>query len=227
MKFNDNTLAVLKNFAGINPGIVLKPGNVLHTVNQSSSILSYAKNLDNFPVEFGIYDISTFLNNISNLGGNKAELTFDDKKVKIRSEDGFELDYYGSNPHLIKKLKDEPVKYSEFDSNLTVELKWSILDKVLKLAALNGFDTISIIGNEKGVHLKVFKDLTGNATSNSAEYKIVDGPVENFTVNLSIDSLILLPLDYTLKINPDIFVKFVSADGNVYYVIAVKKDPAK
>jgi hypothetical protein len=42
MKINNKTLNILKNFATINPSIIVKPGNTLKTISSSKTILARA-----------------------------------------------------------------------------------------------------------------------------------------------------------------------------------------
>ena len=42
MKLSDNTLALLKNFAGINNSILVKQGNQLRTISVAKNILAEA-----------------------------------------------------------------------------------------------------------------------------------------------------------------------------------------
>ena len=57
MKLSENTLNVLKNFASINQGILVKPGKSLRTISSNKAILAEASVDEDFPTEFGIYDL--------------------------------------------------------------------------------------------------------------------------------------------------------------------------
>lgn len=65
MKLSSETLAILKNFATINPGIVFKEGNTLSTMSQQKNILADAIVNETFNYTFGIYDLNNFLSVIS------------------------------------------------------------------------------------------------------------------------------------------------------------------
>ena len=49
MKLSDNTLTVLKNFAGINNSILVKEGNRLRTISVAKNILAEADIKEDFP----------------------------------------------------------------------------------------------------------------------------------------------------------------------------------
>ena len=64
MKLSDNTLTILKNFAGINNSILVKSGNQLRTISVAKNILAEASIEENFPRQFAIYDLNQFLNGL-------------------------------------------------------------------------------------------------------------------------------------------------------------------
>ena len=61
MKLSDKTLTILKNFAGINTGIFFQTGKVIKTVAPTKSILATANIDEEFPTDFGIYDMTRLL----------------------------------------------------------------------------------------------------------------------------------------------------------------------
>ena len=65
MNLCDNTLGILKNFAGINNSILVKEGNQLRTISVAKNILAEAEIDEDFPRQFGIYDLNQFLNGLS------------------------------------------------------------------------------------------------------------------------------------------------------------------
>ena len=77
MKLSNDTLNVLKNFASINPNLVFKPGQKLKTISEAKTILASADIVEDFPVEFGVYDLNEFLS-VYNLIED-PELEFEDK----------------------------------------------------------------------------------------------------------------------------------------------------
>ena len=68
MKLSDNTLTILKNFAGINNSILVKEGNKLRTISVAKNILAEADITEEFPRDFAIYDLNQFLNGLLSSG---------------------------------------------------------------------------------------------------------------------------------------------------------------
>ena len=62
MNLSTETANILKNFATINPNIVMQPGSEIKTISEAKNILAKASIREQIPVEFGIYDLNEFLN---------------------------------------------------------------------------------------------------------------------------------------------------------------------
>ena len=65
MELNDTTINILKNYATINPNIVINEGNQLKTISTARNVLSTSEVNVEFPQTFGIYDLNEFLNVLS------------------------------------------------------------------------------------------------------------------------------------------------------------------
>ena len=67
MKLSKNTFKILENFKDINQSILFKQGNRLRTISVMKNILAEVTIEEDLPKDFGIYDLSQFLNGIGNL----------------------------------------------------------------------------------------------------------------------------------------------------------------
>ena len=65
MKLSDSTLTLLKNFSNINQSILFKQGKSLRTISVMKNILAEATINEELPKDFGIYDLTQFLNGLS------------------------------------------------------------------------------------------------------------------------------------------------------------------
>ena len=61
MKLSNETMNILKNFSTINSGLFFKSGKKISTVSPSKTILAEAVLTEEFPKDFGIYDLNNFL----------------------------------------------------------------------------------------------------------------------------------------------------------------------
>ena len=64
MKLSEQTIKILKNFAGINQSILIRPGSVLSTISNAGDMLAEANIEEEFPYEIPLYDIVEFLNTL-------------------------------------------------------------------------------------------------------------------------------------------------------------------
>ena len=87
MQLNENTLTILKNFAGINPNIVIESGNVLKTITEAKNVLAQAKLDQEFPSSMGIYDLNEFLAVLGLVDSPTLDFTDDYVIVNDASED--------------------------------------------------------------------------------------------------------------------------------------------
>ena len=62
MQISKQTFEILKNFSEINSSILIKPGQKLETISEMKNILAKADVPEDFQTEFGIYDLTEFLN---------------------------------------------------------------------------------------------------------------------------------------------------------------------
>jgi hypothetical protein len=102
IKISKATLSILKNFAGMNSNILIKPGNVIKTITPSRSGMAEAVIEETFDVEFGIWDLNKFLGVVSLFSNPVFE--FGEKSVKIyggQSGSGSVVNYFYSEPRLL------------------------------------------------------------------------------------------------------------------------------
>ena len=62
MKLSETTTKVLKNFASINPSILLKEGETIRTISPQKNVLAQAVTDEPITDEMCLYDINQFLN---------------------------------------------------------------------------------------------------------------------------------------------------------------------
>jgi len=214
MKLSEYTLSVLKNFANINSGVVLRPGNVQKTMSDEQSILVEAELEEAFPQDFGVYDLNQFLGNISTLGD--PELEFHDKWVNLKDSD-LTVKYFGCDASLIKS---PPAKGLTLDNpDVTFDLTNATLSKLLKLASMNVLPHLSIVGENGELLIKTHEK--GNDTSNSVESVNIGKTDKTFVASFKTENIKLLPDDYTVDIKLGAFAKFTSKTKKITYFIAL------
>ena len=215
MKLSDNTLAVLKNFASINSGVVLSAGKTQKTISPEKSILVEATLEDDIPSEFGIYDLNQFLGNLTTL--RNPELTFNKDTVTL--DDGeLSFDYRACSANLIITPPDKELVLKSVDVKFS--LPNDTLQKLIKVATMNSLPNLSVVGKNGSLLLKIHE--RANDTSNSGTIKIGEYAGQDFTASFKTDNLKLLPNDYNVEIQKGAFAKFENASNTLKYFIALE-----
>jgi hypothetical protein len=218
MNITNDTLKVLKNFATINPNIVIKPGGQLKTISEAKNIMAIADGTDDFPTEFGIYDLNEFLS-VSNLVQD-PNFDFQDKNVKITSG-GNTVTYFFSEPEILTSPSKEITMPDTEVVNLWVPLE--VLSQVRKAAAVLGHTEMSIKGNGGKVTLSVVD--SSDATANSFDIELNDNNdcTEEFNFIVNINNLKLIEGDYFVNISSKLISQWTCSSMAVKYFIALEK----
>jgi len=215
MKLSENTLAVLKNFASINSGVVLSAGTAQRTISPEKSILVEATIDDDIPTQFGIYDLNQFLGNLTTL--RNPELTFSKEGVVL--DDGeLSFEYRACSANLIITPPEKELVLKSVD--VTFFLPNDTLQKLIKVATMNGLPNLSVVGKNGQLLLKIHE--RANDTSNSGTIQIGDYAGQDFTASFKTDNLKLLPNDYNVEIQKGAFAKFENAAKTLKYFIALE-----
>ena len=217
MKLSDKTLTLLKNFSSINQSILFKEGNSLRTISVMKNILAEAVIDEEFPKDFGIYDLNQFLNGINLY--QSPELDFvNDGHVTIR-EGKSRSKYFFADPNVIVTPPDKSITLPSEDVCFLLDTKQ--LDKLLKAASIYQLPDLSVVG-EAGVVKLVVRDKK-NDTSN--DFSVVVGETDEvFTFNFKVENIKIIPGSYEVVISSKLLSRFVNKNFDVTYYIALEPD---
>lgn len=219
MELSENTIQVLRNFAGVNPNIVISSGNVLQTISEAKNILSRAEIAEQFPQMFGIYDLNEFLAVLGVV--DKPQLTFSEKYVTVGDTAGrVKVKYYFSDPEMLTTPAKE-IRMPDPDVSFTLDEP--TFDRIKKAASALGHKELCVSGTKESVTLTV--KSTDNATANTFSID-VDGKsnVDNYNFVFNISNLKVLPGTYTVNISSKLISEFVNNNNNLKYWIALEKN---
>jgi hypothetical protein len=111
MQISTETMNVLKNFTQINPSILIQKGNVLRTIDFEKTITSSASIVEEFPKDFAIYDLPTFLSVIQMFDG--ASIDFGDEDTNLCTINyptvGQKIRYLYASPEAVEQVKKDIV----------------------------------------------------------------------------------------------------------------------
>ena len=217
MNLCDNTLGILKNFAGINNSILVKEGNQLRTISVAKNILAEAEIDEDFPRQFGIYDLNQFLNGLSL--HQDPDLDFTEESYLTIREGKRRVKYFFADPQVIVAPPEKEISLPSED--VCFELDSTALDKLLKAAAVYQLPDLSAVG-EAGVVKLVVRDKK-NDTSN--EFAVVVGETDkNFIFNFKVENIKIIPGAYDVVVSSKLLSKFTNTNFNLKYYIALEPD---
>ena len=217
MKLSDNTLNILKNFAGINNSILVKKGTQLRTISVAKNILAEAQIGEEFPRDFAIYDLNQFLNG---LGLHQdPDMDFSpDSYLSIR-EGKRRVKYFYADPNVIISPPDKEITLPSEDVHF--QLESTSLDKLLKAAAVYQLPDLSAVGGD-GVVKLVVRDKK-NDTSN--EFAVVVGETDKvFSFNFKVENIKIIPGAYDVVVSSKLLSRFTNSQHDLKYFIALEPD---
>ena len=217
MKLSDSTLSLLKNFSSINQSILFKEGSKLRTISVMKNILAEATISEEFARDFGIYDLNQFLNGLSL--HQKPELDFANDGYVVIKEGRSRSKYFFADPSVIVTPPDKEISLPSED--VSFELTTTVLEKLLKAAAVYQLPDISAVG-EAGVVKLVVRDKK-NDTSNAHE-EVVGETDETFNFNFKVENIKILPGTYDVVVSQKLLSRFTSKNHDLTYYIALEPD---
>ena len=217
MKLSDQTLNILKNFAGINNSILVKQGTQLRTISVAKNILAEAAIEEDFPRDFAVYDLNQFLNGLSL--HQDPDLDFSPPSYISIKEGKRRVKYFYADPNVIVSPPDKEITLPSDDVHF--QLESSSLEKLLKAAAVYQLPDLSAVG-EAGVVKLVVRDKK-NDTSN--EFAVVVGETDKeFSFNFKVENIKIIPGAYDVVVSQKLLSKFTNTNCDLKYYIALEPD---
>jgi len=214
------TLAILKNYNGINTSMVINKGSQQNVVSTTKTVMSTVEIEEDFPVKFGIFDMGQFLNILTSF--DEPTLEFHDKYVKITKENQV-IKYRYSEPSLITTLSEEAIdklnKHIKPDCSFT--LSKEVLKKLQDIVSILRAEYVMFEGNGESIFIKTFNPKDESDTSFSVENGETDS---KFRMIFKFEHLKVLPGDYAVTISRNKLLKFTHSQVALNYIIPCEKD---
>jgi hypothetical protein len=192
MKLSAETLALLKNFATINPSILIKPGNTLDTVSQPiSGMLARATVAETFPVEAPIYNLPELLGVLTLMTDGQVE--FRDTSL-IVSKGTQRIEYFYASPGLIT---GPPNKTISFDTKFKFNLSQLDVTTLLRAASVLQSPRLSIISAKGKASIRVSDPARPSSNSFNQELGKCD---VTFSYHLPVANFRALSADYEISV---------------------------
>ena len=217
MKLSDRTVNLLRNFSTINQSILFKQGTRLRTISVMKNILAEANIDEDFPQDFGVYDLGQFLNSLSLF--QEPELNFTGESFVTVKEGKQRSKYFFADPSVIVSPPDKQLSLPSVDVEFS--LTSSQLDRLLKAAAVYHLTDLSVVGNGKEIKLKVHDRK--NDTSN--DFSIIVGVTDKeFELHFKVENIKIVPGTYEVKISRKLLAEFKASEYDLTYYIGLEPD---
>lgn len=213
MKISTNTVNVLKNFAKINPSILIQEGNTLKTMSPSKTIMAKATVDTEFPKRFAIYNLDRFISTASLF--SDPNFDFGDKTVTIKEGDK-KTDYVYADESTITKAPDREINLPSVD--VTVTLTNEHLKEVEKAGGVLGLPEILVVGDGSTVYLQAADSK--NPSGDVYSVKIGE-TTKTFKAIFKSENIKIIPGDYEVTISSRGISNFKGKEAE--YWIAVEQ----
>jgi hypothetical protein len=227
MKLSKETIAIMKNFAGINANLMLKSGNKLVTISPQKTVMASAQISENLQINgsgtFGIYELNDFLSAYSLM--DNAELSFTDTYC-LMANGSKKIKFYSAQPEMLLTPSKDSLPVS---SDVSFELKASDLDIISKSASALKVNDVSIISKDGKVSVEVADKKAkqvGQLPSSINAFNIDIGTSDKeFKVNMKVENLQKIALtDYIVTVDSKKLSKFSATKGSLVYYLAIESD---
>ena len=222
MKFSKEVIDVLKTFSVINNSIYISEPDYIKTISPASNIVGIFKLTDfEFPKQFGIYDIQSFLSVLSVFDLENTDFDLKDTHMIIKHK-GSKVKFYYADLNCLSQyetlLKAEAyLKPKEFDATFTLSL--DALSKIRKLSGVMGIHDMKIIVKPEvcGIILKDGEKSTDNDFS--MEIKEFSGKGK---ISLNVENLEIINGTYKCEIITDQLMKMTSDNTGIVYFLSAE-----
>jgi hypothetical protein len=220
MKLSNETLSVLKNFAGINSGIEFKKGNKLTTISSGKTVLAKATLKDEFPQDFCVYDLNQFLN-IHSLNKD-TEIDFDDANIIFKSGRS-KAKYRKTAKEMIVTAPDKALSLPTVDVSFTMTEE--DYNSILKSANILQSPNIAVESSGGKIVLTAFSAVDDSAHTNSIE--VADGNGSNFKMVFLTENLKMISGSYDVEISSKGLASFQNKNVDIQYWVATESKYSK
>ena len=215
MKLSKTTVDILKNFASINQNILIKEGNKLTTRTVAKNVFVEATVEDEFPQEFGIYNLSEFLGVVSLF----SEPVFNFQNTTVEVSQGKNKVHYGFASPEVLDYPDKNIKMP--DAEVQFELSEENLKSLLKAASVLGSTDLKISGDGTQIVCTVLDPK--NPSSNTFSVEV--GETEHtFDCFLKIENLKMPMGIYEASLSSKKITRFKSKTLDYTIYIAAEKN---
>ena len=223
MIISDQTLALLKNFSGINQNLVINPGSLITTISPRKDVVAVASVKEVFDVQVALYDLSEFLKCRDLVGTD--EVDFQDDLAVFKSESAL-VRYIYADLSILKYPQNSNINMPECEVNF--DFSQDSLHNLLKAAGLLGHKHVIFrpgTENPENVvaHIEHYDDLNSSREGNTYSLIVGDGGGDTANYEFIFDKNVLnfFPGDYSVSISSKKLAMFKHKEIDLTYYVTM------
>jgi hypothetical protein len=218
MKLSKKTLAIFKNFANINQNMLIKAGNKQSTRSVENDIFSQATTEDDFPQDFGLYNLKEFLDVVGLFSDPDVEFG---ERITVISQGDYSIKFFAAECLSHLSLVSKPLP--EFESQFSFDFSEAQIKGLMSAANIVGAKDVNFISDGDGVY--VCASDTDRPNSNEVKIKLSDESDKKFNLQLKFDRMKFIPGDYRVEIiSNGGGARWVKSTGEIIYVTKFQKN---
>jgi hypothetical protein len=225
MKLSEKTLKILKNFATINPSILIRTGNVIGTRSIAGNIFAEAFIEDEFPVAFVLSDLVQFLGTLKLFSSPILDFRHADQNfMYICEEDNpdFRVQYtFGRKDRIVYPKKRIAIDKKDVSFNMDMD----ILSSITKASNVMQLPNMMVVPG-KDDHVRVVVSDVKDKSSNSFSIDIPSTRPKNvdFKLIFDMDTFKMIPADYKVGIFENRIAAFESDSVDYFIGLDLKSE---
>jgi hypothetical protein len=215
MKISKNTIEVLKNFSSINQNILIKKGSTLSTRTVAKNLFATAVVDTEFPQDFGIYNLQSFLGVLSLFTEPDVELS---EHSMVISQGKNKVQYLFAAPEVLdypEKALNMPPIDAEF------ELSEENLKSLMKAGAVLSSTDLLISGDGTIITCSTVDPKNSSANTFAVEVGETD---KTFKAYIKLETLKLPTGSYKVGLSSKKIARFENKDIDYNMYIANTSD---
>lgn len=215
MKISKATVEILKNFSSINQNILIKKGSTLSTRTVAKNLFATAVVDTEFPQDFGIYNLQSFLGVLSLFSDPDVELS---ENSMVISQGKNKVQYLFAAPEVLdypEKALNMPPIDAEF------ELSEENLKSLMKAGAVLSSTDLLISGDGTTITCSTVDPKNSSANTFAVEVGETD---KTFKAYIKLETLKLPTGSYKVGLSSKKIAKFENKDIDYNMYIANTSD---
>jgi len=214
-QFTSKETEVLKNFAGINPSMIVESKG-FKVINNSKSVIGFYNFEKEYDfVAFGLYETNEFLTIVSALGTPDIEVS--EKFLSIVNGKD-KVKYFTTAQNLLPKVPNVGKKFEDLECELEFNIPADKLNLLLKMAGILKSKYLFFETDKKKIRITAGDEL--ESSGNNFEVLLEEGITSNNLkepVKITLADFKIIPSEYQVKLSTKIS-KWSSTLGVDYFV---------